>query len=88
MVGQCKPENYVNNKHKINLQCVLLLMMYVFCVCVCMLASELKASIDKLTQMLEGMYSDNSLCQVNTTRNSLLNIHFQFTAVEGLAVIR
>ncbi|XP_029030376.1 ubiquitin carboxyl-terminal hydrolase 28 isoform X2 [Betta splendens] len=25
--------------------------------------SELKASIDKLTQMLEGMYSDNSLCQ-------------------------
>ncbi|XP_034538791.1 ubiquitin carboxyl-terminal hydrolase 28 isoform X3 [Notolabrus celidotus] len=26
--------------------------------------NELKASIDKLTQMLEGMYSDNSLCQV------------------------
>ncbi|TKS83242.1 Ubiquitin carboxyl-terminal hydrolase 28 [Collichthys lucidus] len=25
---------------------------------------QLKASIDKLTQMLEGMYSDNSLCQV------------------------
>uniref|UniRef100_A0A3Q3WVH8 Ubiquitin carboxyl-terminal hydrolase n=1 Tax=Mola mola TaxID=94237 RepID=A0A3Q3WVH8_MOLML len=26
--------------------------------------SELKASIDRLTQMLESMYSDNSLCQV------------------------
>ncbi|XP_028276809.1 ubiquitin carboxyl-terminal hydrolase 28 isoform X3 [Parambassis ranga] len=26
--------------------------------------NELKASIDKLSQMLEGMYSDNSLCQV------------------------
>uniref|UniRef100_A0A7N6FLQ3 Ubiquitin carboxyl-terminal hydrolase n=1 Tax=Anabas testudineus TaxID=64144 RepID=A0A7N6FLQ3_ANATE len=26
--------------------------------------NELKASIDKLTQVLEGMYSDNSLCQV------------------------
>ncbi|XP_041657432.1 ubiquitin carboxyl-terminal hydrolase 28 isoform X3 [Cheilinus undulatus] len=26
--------------------------------------NELKASIDKLTQLLEGMYSDNSLCQV------------------------
>ncbi|CAJ1063347.1 ubiquitin carboxyl-terminal hydrolase 28 isoform X2 [Xyrichtys novacula] len=26
--------------------------------------NELKASVDKLTQMLEGMYSDNSLCQV------------------------
>ncbi|XP_041864184.1 ubiquitin carboxyl-terminal hydrolase 28 isoform X2 [Melanotaenia boesemani] len=26
--------------------------------------NELKASIDKLTQTLEGMYSDNSLCQV------------------------
>ncbi|XP_029134431.2 ubiquitin carboxyl-terminal hydrolase 28 isoform X2 [Labrus bergylta] len=26
--------------------------------------NELKASIDKLTQMLEGMYSDNNLCQV------------------------
>ncbi|XP_039634204.1 ubiquitin carboxyl-terminal hydrolase 28 isoform X2 [Perca fluviatilis] len=25
--------------------------------------NELKASIDRLTQMLEGMYSDNSLCQ-------------------------
>ncbi|XP_045896858.1 ubiquitin carboxyl-terminal hydrolase 28 [Micropterus dolomieu] len=25
---------------------------------------ELKASIDRLTQMLEGMYSDNNLCQV------------------------
>ncbi|KAI3373959.1 hypothetical protein L3Q82_022522 [Scortum barcoo] len=25
---------------------------------------ELKASIDRLSQMLEGMYSDNSLCQV------------------------
>ncbi|XP_036975996.1 ubiquitin carboxyl-terminal hydrolase 28 isoform X3 [Acanthopagrus latus] len=26
--------------------------------------NELKASIDKLSQMLEGMYADNSLCQV------------------------
>nr|XP_020454301.1 ubiquitin carboxyl-terminal hydrolase 28 isoform X3 [Monopterus albus] len=26
--------------------------------------NELKASIDRLTQVLEGMYSDNSLCQV------------------------
>ncbi|XP_061596355.1 ubiquitin carboxyl-terminal hydrolase 28 isoform X2 [Cololabis saira] len=26
--------------------------------------NELKASIDKITQVLEGMYSDNSLCQV------------------------
>lgn len=32
-----------------------------------MCALELKGSIDKLTQMLEGMYSDNSLCQVSAT---------------------
>lgn len=30
----------------------------------CFCVPELKNSIDKLTQTLEGMYSDNSLCQV------------------------
>lgn len=39
------------------------------CVCV----SELKASIDRLTQMLEGMYSDNSLCQVRHALTHLIH---------------
>lgn len=38
-------------------------------VCVCVCAPELKASIDRLTQMLEGMYSDNSLSQVKHTHS-------------------
>lgn len=35
-------------------------------ICVLSLCAELKASIDKVSQALEGMYSDNSLCQVKS----------------------
>lgn len=31
---------------------------------VCRRASELKVNIDRITHVLEGVYSDNSLCQV------------------------
>lgn len=34
---------------------------------VCVVAPELKVNIDRLSQTLEGIYSDNSLCQVNQT---------------------
>lgn len=33
----------------------------------CVVATELKVNIDRLSQILEGIYSDNSLCQVNQT---------------------
>lgn len=46
-------------------RCAIFILLLLFWVSVwCVSVSELKASIDRLTQKLEGMYSDNILCQV------------------------
>lgn len=57
-----------DTKHICFCRCAILISLLLFWVSVwCVCVPELKASIDRLTQKLEGMYSDNSLCQVRLT---------------------
>lgn len=43
----------------------------------CVVAPELKVNIDRLSQTLEGIYSDNSLCQVNQTHTLKIKNHYK-----------